>query len=1245
MKIEDLLFFNKKGNPINMQWDQELKVWNSKMLFDKNSIDTYKSQVIYTFEKIEPSTNTFNTDLNKFQIFNTNDFNFLPKSKSIQLSITNIETVNSDVNFNTKWIYANDIELYFYVGGYCTFNNLENFHNQDFNNLINNDTNIHKVVYVEKDRIMVQTQTSNNVPISNIIPVQAIILPIDIIEVIQSQTDEPFYSETDIETKLYQNKKIVVNCNSVNDNIYTVINTTPIFDKYEYIYYSNTLVNSNDTLTLKIDFNLKDNSQLVNFDNLFEIEKSIVLDENNQPSLAYTYWTIVDEYKDLLFNLGIDISYNKNEQLLIIKGIYNNDYFSVDLAINNVSETVSQNLYNVIPIYVNNLLEEEYIKGELAIYYRQFEFSVIDNLGIRLLINGVEYNTNFDTDIEETITDWINEHAIKLNQIGIIVQQDNNILQIITEYPNVPIFIEPNFGSSTVYKVLYKQYLINNIKNQLTVTINGINYIEVFDTTDAQTVTNWVNTHLNTLLQLGIVVSNNNNQLNIDLLDPERELVIQFNIGSLLANDLSIYEDLVWLNSDSSNISGNEIEINGLNTDLNEFYSIGQKINIIGADKILQNKSYNIIGIVDNKLLLSYQGVYWNEEDVELTIKSDFFIKQPTSNFNGYLNWSFKQTETTDFFLYDFSGNQLKPYINGFPEYSGPQPLCGEHGEIELKLNKQPNKNINDINNPQKQQTIFEEIEHKLLNDNQISNIIEPEPIQTYIGYNALIEGWNKTRLYCEYIQDIDYTVQTQLNSNDLVIFNDDYLELQNLTTQINFTDLGFEKDQLIMIESRDITDNRQLVNSLNSGVLFRIKEVLPNKLIFTKSVKEETSIKQIQKTTLPFFDINGEPLFETRLLEIKIKVQPRVIAYFDLYGESEQKDERHFINLNNRKKDLIDMSAFYIFKEVDIKEQGIDWVFLNRKAKELVEIYPEIFNYLGSYKSVIRAINYFGYNDLTFAEYFQCIDPENKQFGKLFNLELLKIFDKNFSGFQYNNLSYENLQNIGFKKTNLFSLNYNITDTNGNFIGAYSLQEVKIKLLGLKKWLNDNIIPIGSKIFDITGKYKNQSNFNINHETYMVKSYKVEEYSYPVDFNIEIFKLPVTNGSNIYDISVQFNTKNSQVEWFEYTIKTFYIDKYTPTYTYYLIGDIVLHENQIFKAIENIGINEQPLTTNKWQISSIHELSTVQILKDYKWDLTGTSFTINENIDPYFLIETSWHSGYGTLHKASKSYFVSDFI
>lgn len=1326
---------------MNLNFDPDLDMWNGKIYFDKNSTDTYKTQGIYLFEKVPGSNNTFQTYLEKFQLFNTNGFRTFPKYNATPLIINNIELVNEDSNYNTKWIYANDIEKYFYPGMWCYITGLDGYHNNDFDTTVGN-LQTRKIMGVEKGRVLIYTETTNDNPLTAFVAINATIVPVDVIEVQQSLSGlpaEPSWNETGITAKLYDNKKISYIANSDNAGIYTINtvcnDTTRDFVKLDPAMYvpsagdvlkidielrtsniqiangdvnfggvgatyitvpyipsflkigdtiqavakSTPLLLANaiqftvisiDKTTNTIEVNTSVSPQLVDCyiylaTNIFSIEQEIVLDNNNTYSLPLTYWTIVNKYREELLNLpgGNRLEYIEDTDELHIISDYINTYTNITVDVTdsagittNFPQTVYQ--YSIYPLYIKEpLIEEDYFIPDSTLYNRTIVFNFIDSFGLNIRINGIEYTVDFDTDVQNTIADFISQFATTLADIGILISQTTttvvgDTLNITCDFPNVPVFTELNFGDNTDYYVQYRDIEFNNIKSQLLININDKNYIIPFDTNDITTVSNWVTAYTNQLLLLGILVSNTGNILHFNLLDTEKILEITYNIGYIpKSGDLSVYETLYATSSTGSLIAGNEIRCNAGVYDFLQYYSTGQKISINGAAKIPQNRSYNIIGLDNEIISLSYQGAFWQQglPVFDLGVISDYFIRFPKygymeNNIQCDLKFSWKDTQVKDFFFYDFTGNQLEPATVGFPDYNGIRPLCGTNGEIQLKLIDKPNTNLKHITDPTKQQTVFNTINYTLpYLDENINVNIEPDPLQVFVGYNADYGGWNKARIYLEMIENISYEVTTDINLIDnLWVFKDNYLELQSPTSLVNFIQMGFKPGQILEIKATDNNiDSLNLASMQNSGKRYMIKEVQMQKIIFNTNMIEETSVKEVAKPTAPFYDSFGNALTINRNLTVSITVVPKVIAYFDIYGESEAEDERHKINLNNRNVNILKLQDVYIFKDVDINEKGIDWILLNRKRKELIEIYPEIFNNLASYKSVIQAINFFGYNDLTFTEYFQNINPENAKFGQLLNMELLNILDKSINGWEYSNLAYENLRNEGFRKTNLFSLNYKITDTEGNFINAYSLEEVKIKLLGLKKWLTENIIPLGTKIVDINGKYVMPSNFNLKHETYMSKNYRVEEYSAPVDFKVSGYLQPTTMGSNTYDISVDFFSAEN-IEWYEYVIRTFDLNIWNDASTYFA-GEYVYNNGIVWKCLNNTITGDQPGFTINWEQSNIETLTNIQIIRDYKWNAGNTSFTVNINVDPHFIIEVYWHSGYATTHKTTKVLSVID--
>jgi hypothetical protein len=112
------------------------------------------------------------------------------------------------------------------------------------------------------------------------------------------------------------------------------------------------------------------------------------------------------------------------------------------------------------------------------------------------------------------------------------------------------------------------------------------------------------------------------------------------------------------------------------------------------------------------------------------------------------------------------------------------------------------------------------------------------------------------------------------------------------------------------------------------------------------------------------------------------------------------------------------------------------------------------IYPYIGSYKSIINAINFFGYNDLQLNEYYKDVNINSVNFSKLFKVEIPDIFDNTVEGWTENDFIKHTFPNDNYEETNLLNLTYFITDKDGNNVSNYTLDEVVIKLQGLKYWL-----------------------------------------------------------------------------------------------------------------------------------------------------------------------------------------------
>jgi len=160
------------------------------------------------------------------------------------------------------------------------------------------------------------------------------------------------------------------------------------------------------------------------------------------------------------------------------------------------------------------------------------------------------------------------------------------------------------------------------------------------------------------------------------------------------------------------------------------------------------------------------------------------------------------------------------------------------------------------------------------------------------------------------------------------------------------------------------------------------------------------------------------------------------------------------------------------IFKQTDINEDLPDWEVLNYKSKHIILEHDKIMPFIGTYKGLINAIKWLGYDDVYIREWFLNVTQNTK-------LSLIVPYDA--ADRAQTILMFSPAQRKTLKKLNQLSLNYCITRETGNLdvygtpetenCYEYNLKEVFVKLLGLKNWLEANIVGVNCRITDITGE------------------------------------------------------------------------------------------------------------------------------------------------------------------------------
>jgi hypothetical protein len=672
----------------------------------------------------------------------------------------------------------------------------------------------------------------------------------------------------------------------------------------------------------------------------------------------------------------------------------------------------------------------------------------------------------------------------------------------------------------------------------------------------------------------------------------------------------------------------------------------------------------------------------------DIWLKTREYIRAPRENFNGQgrvdLYYKFETDEHSQIFMYDISGNQLNSGTSY--SYIGEKPLQNPY------LNKIPNKDITKISDSSAQQTVFDEIMFTLDYVDSDTNIsILPSPLELFLGYNDTQEGYVKTTLNLYKKEDVSFTLSYVSNLDNLITLSNytisgitySMIQLainaqQSFIYDSNDIFRGLKIGQILQISVTDVTNITNKWISNNNGKQFKIKELYNNQIILNTIddiLLNETNIIQD-------YPENGS----TTYLDIKFTVIDKTIAKFDVYGQTEIEDIRYRIELSNIGH-LINPSDAYIFKTYDIDEGGIDWRFLNKKRKEMLMVKDQIFPYVGSYKSIINSINYFGYNDLDFYEYYRNIDINSPNFYKLFKVLIPDIFDNTVPGFKVNDFLRHTLPNPNYEDTNLFNLTYRITDKQGNWILKYSLQEVIIKLQGLKRWLETNVVPITHKILDITGAADFRNSNYIVHKSFSRKGYSVVENFTPVDFNInEAYLMPVNSGSTVYNVVIDFVTpksvnyptnftvfirtyktykewnpfttysKDEEVIYYGIIYKSFIDDnrildprKYEDVSdwnpdTEYFNGNLANYNRHIYQymgassSFIEFGTQSTiyPSQTNKWlDISEwiIQDLKPVQSISEYRY-IDSVTYSVSDNMDVLYYPQNYTKPDYLTISK-----------
>lgn len=298
--------------------------------------------------------------------------------------------------------------------------------------------------------------------------------------------------------------------------------------------------------------------------------------------------------------------------------------------------------------------------------------------------------------------------------------------------------------------------------------------------------------------------------------------------------------------------------------------------------------------------------------------------------------------------------------------------------------------------------------------------------------------------------------------------------------------------------------------------------------------------------------DLGKETLFFLGAINVKSEVEDEDERFRTLLTNFGVPDPIHYSNL---------------FAEQDYQEEGQDYKLVNKKSKELMLTYDQIFSYVGTYKALIRAIKYLGYSDIVFKEWYTIKDT-NDQLTDI----AVQVFDSSNGNFLKQKLadfgiSIEDFNN--YNKLNRISMIYHLnqrTDevekikttlakydpSEGKIVSVptnvryftflsevpmtaplfiYRNEETLAKLYAVKRWLEQHIIGVGAYISDITGEgiyfgWQKTQGYQTQHH---LNDFSQEQYYTPDVKQISEF----TDSSCV--ISCTLNELNNAVRFIDY--------------------------------------------------------------------------------------------------------------
>ena len=263
-----------------------------------------------------------------------------------------------------------------------------------------------------------------------------------------------------------------------------------------------------------------------------------------------------------------------------------------------------------------------------------------------------------------------------------------------------------------------------------------------------------------------------------------------------------------------------------------------------------------------------------------------------------------------------------------------------------------------------------------------------------------------------------------------------------------------------------EVFDEIEYVLDSDAGDILSTDGLVTTSLVTSAALQVDFAISSKDETTYK------------RTLIIRDTCTNTIVAELVIVGETIGEDERLRVMTENLGYSVLSNDSL-VFRDTDVNELLPDWLKVNTKRKEMMLEGHNIYTFIGSYKGLVNAIKFFGYDNLQIKEFWKNVDATSPNYGKYIQSNPISAFDPALVNWNGDKIT---LPNKKYRKTSMFSLIYKINRIReGEYdiddlplteeTSDFTLEEVLIKLFGLKRKLEKEFLPLNAHIKDILGE------------------------------------------------------------------------------------------------------------------------------------------------------------------------------